>query len=163
MRSHIAHPSPDLTDDPSAHGKAFTDEQIAATKAVMGVPTDETFFIPDDVAALYRAAGERGEAERLAWEARVEALADRAALDAALAGTGVEGWRDALPTFEVGEKLATRQASGKVFAALTEVVPGLMGGGADLSGNTGTLLKGEEQFTGATPAGRQVFFGIREA
>ncbi|MCB0962791.1 MAG: transketolase, partial [Acidimicrobiales bacterium] len=162
VRSHIAYPSPDHLDDPAAHGKAFSDEDVAATKAVMGFPTDEAFHIPDDVAALYRAAGQRGEAERKAWEQRVDALPDRAALDAALAGTGTEGWQDALPTFEVGEQLATRQASGKVFAALTEVVPGLIGGGADLSGNTGTLLKGAEQFTGATAGGTQLYFGIRE-
>lgn len=162
VRSHIAYPSPDHLDDPAAHGKAFSDEEVAATKEVMGFPPDATFHVPDDVAALYRAAGQRGEAERKAWEQRVGALADRAALDAALAGTGTDGWQDALPTFEVGEKLATRQASGKVFAALTDVVPGLIGGGADLSGNTGTLLKGAEQFTGATPGGTQLYFGIRE-
>ena len=162
VRSHIAYPSPAHTDDPAAHGKAFSDEEVAATKEVMGLPPDRTFHIPGDVADLYRAAGRRGEAERKAWEQRTADLPDRAALDAALAGTGIDDWQDALPTFEVGEQLATRQASGKVFAALTEVVPGLMGGGADLSGNTGTLLKGEQQFTGATPAGRQLYFGIRE-
>jgi transketolase len=163
LRSHIAYPSPKLTDSPAAHGKAFSDEEIAATKEVMGFPPDETFFIPDDVAAYYRDAGARGAEHRDAWEKRLASFdGDRAALDAALAGTGTEGWADALPTFEVGTKIATRVASGQCFAALTATVPGLLGGGADLSGNTGTLLKGAEQFSKETPAGKQIYFGVRE-
>jgi transketolase len=163
VRSHIAHPSPKLTDSPAAHGKAFSDEEIAATKEVMGLPPHETFHVPDDVAAYYREAGARGAAERAAWQQRLEASAvDREALDAALASTGVGDWAAALPTWEPGESVATRVASGQCFAALTTTVPGLMGGGADLSGNTGTLLKGVEQFCAETPAGKQIFFGIRE-
>jgi transketolase len=163
VRSHIAYPSPTLTDSPAAHGKAFKDEDIAETKRVMGMDPDATFAIADDVAEYYRAAGARGAEHREAWEARVAAFAgDRQAFDAALAGTGVAGWESALPTWEVGEKVATRVASGQVFAALTAEVPGLMGGGADLSGNTGTLLKGVDAFGAQTPAGKQMYFGIRE-
>ncbi|MFN8019555.1 MAG: transketolase [Acidimicrobiales bacterium] len=163
VRSHIAYPSPKLTDSPAAHGKAFTDEEIAATKAVMGLPPDETFHIDDEVAAYYRAAGARGAAERTAWEERVAAFAgDRAVLDAVLAGEGLPGWEAALPTFEPGTKIATRVASGQCFAALTETVPGLIGGGADLSGNTGTLLKGQDHLSREHPGGKQVYFGIRE-
>ena len=42
LRTHIATPSPTLTDDPEAHGLAFDAEAIAETKAVMGLP-DEPF------------------------------------------------------------------------------------------------------------------------
>lgn len=67
VRSHIAYPSPGLTDSPAAHGKAFSDDEIVATKEVMGMPPHETFHIPDDVAAFYREAGARGATEREAW------------------------------------------------------------------------------------------------
>jgi transketolase len=163
VRTHIAYPSPKLTDSPAAHGKAFSDEEIAATKAVMGMPPEETFHVPDDVAAFYRAAGARGAEDRARWEERLAASdLDRAAFDAALGATGVGDWAAALPTWEPGEKVATRVASGQCFAALTATVPGLIGGGADLSGNTGTLLKGQEQFCAETPGGKQLYFGIRE-
>lgn len=162
VRTHIAYPSPNLTDSPAAHGKAFSDEEITATKAVMGMP-DEPFHIPDDVLALYREAGARGAAEREAWEERTAAIGgDRTELDAILAESGIDGWASALPTWEPGDKVATRVASGQCFAALTATVPGLIGGGADLSGNTGTLLKGQQAFSAATPEGRQLFFGVRE-
>ena len=163
LRSHIAYPSPTLTDSPKAHGKAFSDEDVRATKEVMGFPPDETFHIPDDVAEYYREAGQRGAGVRAAWEDKVGAWeGDRADLDAVLADTGVEGWEDALPTWEVGEMIATRVASGKIFAALTEVVPGLIGGGADLTGNTGTQLKDAAVLSKEEPGGRQIHFGIRE-
>jgi transketolase len=163
VRSHIAYPSPGLTDSPSAHGKAFSDDEVARTKEVMGLPADATFHIDDDVAALYREAGRRAAGARAEWEDRRARYAgDEQALAAALAGTGVDGWTDAVPTWDPGVAVATRVASGKVFAALTEVVPGLVGGGADLSGNTGTLLKGQDAFSKDTPAGKQLYFGVRE-
>ncbi|MEZ5178447.1 MAG: transketolase [Acidimicrobiales bacterium] len=163
VRSHIAYPSPGLTDSPKAHGKAFSDDEIRATKEVMGMPPDETFFVPDDVAAYYAEAGRRGASARAAWQQRVDGFGgDRAELAAVLADEGLPGWRDALPTWEPGEKVATRVASGKVFAALVPEVPGLLGGGADLTGNTGTELKDVGVLSKAEPGGRQVHFGIRE-
>jgi transketolase len=62
----------------------------------------------------------------------------------------------------VGDKIATRVASGDCFNALIDVVPGLIGGGADLTGNTGTELKGSTIQAVDTPEGRQVHFGVRE-
>jgi transketolase len=163
LRSHIAYPSPTHTDSYKAHANPFSDDDVAETKKVMGFPPTETFHIPNDVAELYRAAGRRGSSARLAWEQRREAWdGDRSAFDAALGGTGTDGWEQELPTWEPGDKLATRAASGACFAALAGPVPGLIGGGADLSGNTGALLDGAEQLTRDTPAGRQIYFGVRE-
>jgi transketolase len=162
LRSHIAFPSPDHTDDPATHGYALKDAEIAAAKAVMGLP-DEPFWVPDDVLELYREAGRRGRAAREAWQARLDGwTGDRAEFDAAQAGEGLPGWEDALPTFEVGASIATRVASGQCFNALVDRVPGLLGGGADLTGNTGTELKGATIQAFDSPEGRQIHFGIRE-
>ncbi|MGI8710296.1 MAG: transketolase [Acidimicrobiales bacterium] len=163
VRSHIAYPSPDLVDDPAAHGQAFTDEQVRATKEVMGFPPDETFSIPDDVGAYYREAGKRGAAVRTEWQQRVDAFdGDRDAWQAVIDNTGEAGWEDDLPRWEAGDKVATRKASGKVFASLTAKVPGLLGGGADLTGNTGTELDDVGVMSPKDPGGRQIHFGVRE-
>jgi transketolase len=163
LRSHIGYPSPKYTDTAFAHGSPFGAEEIAATKAAMGIP-DESFWSPDDVVEHMRAAGVRGREAREAWEARYEGWTeDREALDAALAGTGVPGWADALPTWEAGEKIATRNAGKKVVNALLPVVPGLVGGGADLTGNTGVELDDDTgAFSVTNRKGRQLHFGIRE-
>jgi transketolase len=162
LRSHIGHPSPTLTDSPKAHGLAFDDDTIREAKQVMGLP-DEPFHVPDDVLSLYRAAGERGRGDREDWEKRLAAFAgERAALDCCLDAEGLPGWEQALPTFGLDDTLATRQASGKVLQALLDSVPGLVGGGADLTGNTGTAISDAGVMSADEPGGRQIFFGVRE-
>lgn len=163
LRSHIGYPSPAFTDNPKAHGNPFDAAEIRRTKEVMGLPPDESFYVPDEVLELYRAAGSRGAASRQAWQQRFDASAvDRKIWNAAWAGTGVDGWDAKLPLFEVGTSLATRQASNQVLNALADVVPGLVVGSADLTGNTGVLFDGAAAQSAETPGGRQVHYGIRE-
>ncbi|MFN0092760.1 MAG: transketolase [Acidimicrobiales bacterium] len=163
LRTHIAYPATEHTDDHAAHGYAILDEEIAATKAAMGLPTDETFFVPDDVRGFYRAAGRRGGDARRAWQERRDAWAGRVdELEACLAGRGLDGWEAKLPTWAPGDKaVATRVASQACITALVEVVPGLVGGGADLTGNTG-LRFGGELAGPSRPDGRAFAFGVRE-
>jgi transketolase len=163
LRSHIAYPSPDHTDDPEAHGYALKDDSIRAAKEVMGLPADETFYVPDDVLGLYRAAGTRGSELHEAWAKRLDAYeGSRAELEACLSGTPLPGWQQALPSWEAGDQVATRKASGSCLQALAETVPFLLAGGADLTSNTGTVLKGVGVQSAEDPGGRQLYFGIRE-
>ncbi len=162
LRSHIAYPSPSLTDSPKAHGDPFSSEEITATKRILGMP-DEPFWCPDDVLEHMRAAGSRGRAAREDWETLLSRWErDRDQLDAMLAGTGLPGWTDALPTWQPGEAVATRNAGKAVLNALAPVVPGLLGGGADLTGNCGVQLDGATAFSVLHPEGRQLHFGVRE-
>jgi len=163
LRSHIGAPSPELTDHHSAHGYAFKDDEIAATKAVLGLPVDEPFHVPNEVVEYYRAAGSRGAARRDEWQDRLDAAAiDKDRYAACIAGAALDGWQDALPTWDVGESIATRNASKACLGALVPHVPGLVSGGADLTGNTGTALPDPAPLTKAAPDGNQLYFGVRE-
>ena len=164
IRSHIGFPSPDHTDDPAAHGLAFDEADISATKAVMGIP-DEPFWVPDEVLEYYRAAGSRGSVARIDWEQRsAAALSGRSAeWDATLAARPLGAdWADALPSYGPDDSPATRAANQKVLNALDPLVPGVLGGSADLTGNTGTRLDDTEALQPDSPGGRQVHYGIRE-
>jgi transketolase len=163
LRTHIGTPSPTLTDSPKAHGLAFDAAAITATKAAMGIP-DEAFYITDEVLEMYRAAGHRGASARGEWEAGLAAaLGSQAdAWEARTHDRGLDGWEAALPTFEIGESVATRVALAKGLTALAPVFPGLMSGSADLTGNTGVELKGEPALSTANRTGRQVHYGVRE-
>ncbi len=162
LRTHIGYPSPSLTDHHEAHGLAFGDAEITEVKAVMGLP-DEPFHVPADVLEYYRAAGARGAEAHADWEARLESASDqRAEWDASWSATGLDGWDEALPEFERGTMMATRKASQKVLDALVPLVPGFIGGAADLTGNTGTVLAGQSVQSAADPGGRQIYFGVRE-
>ena len=162
LRSHIGYPSPKFTDTAHAHGNPFGPEEISATKAVLGMP-DESFWSPDDVLEHMQAVGVRGRAAREAWYSVHDNWTEnRAELDAVLEGRGLEGWQNSLPVWEAGESVATRSAGKKVLNALAPVVPGLMGGGADLTGNCGVELDGGVAFSRLNRDGRQIHFGVRE-
>ncbi|HZX55727.1 MAG TPA: transketolase, partial [Ilumatobacteraceae bacterium] len=155
LRSHIATPSPDLTDHHEAHGNPFTPEQVTRTKEVMGIP-DTPFWAPPELVSAYRAyCAERGANEYEQWSKRKAASTiDDAAWDACWSATGIAGWEAALPSFQQGEKIATRVAIEKAFNASLDGVPGLFAGAADLTGNTGTKLQGQEAQSFEHPGGR---------
>jgi transketolase len=162
LRSHIAYPSP-KTDDPHTHGYALFDDEIAATKRVLGIPENETFWVPDDVLEWYREVGRRGAPLRAQWQARRASLPAADVFTACLEGRGLDGWEQKLPVWKPDDKpIATRVASGECIKAILDVVPGLVGGGADLTGNTGTQIKGHGVMSADEPGGRQIYFGVRE-
>ena len=163
LRSVIAAPAPAASGTPAAHGYAIFDDEIAATKKLMGLPAGEAFHVPAEVLDHYRRAGTAGQDERFAWEARAAAFdGDRGGLEACLAATGRAGWQDELPSFQPGQSVATRKASNAALQALLAAVPGLTGGGADLTGNTGTVIADGGTFSAGASAGRQIYFGVRE-
>ncbi len=166
VRSHIGYPSPKVTDTSKAHGEPLGAEEIARVKEILGLPADD-FSVPADVLDFYRAAGERGRQARREWESRREAAtvasSDVAAeMEACSSSRPLEGWAAKLPRWETGGDVATRVASGEVLGAIFDVVPGLVGGGADLTGNTGTAVAGAAAISRADASGRLVYFGIRE-
>ncbi|HMD46958.1 MAG TPA: transketolase [Acidimicrobiales bacterium] len=164
LRSHIGWPSPDLTDTAKAHGDPFGEDEIKKTKEILGLPPEETFYVPDAVLDYYRQMGARGRAVRDQWHERFEAsIGDRrAAWDAGQAGKGLEGWEAKVPTFEVGGELATRRAINTCLNATVELIPGVIAGAADLTGNTGMAIDGADRQSPEHPGGRQVYYGIRE-
>lgn len=163
LRSHIGWPSPKLTDTAAAHGNPFGTDEIRVTKEILGLPADQDFYVPDDVLEMYRQCIPRGKALRNAWQQRFDSWqGDKAELNACLQGRALDGWHRKLPSWEPGDSIATRNALGSVLNASMDVVPGLMAGGADLTGNTGTALKDEPLQSRENPAGRAIAYGIRE-
>ncbi|HET7839076.1 MAG TPA: transketolase, partial [Rectinemataceae bacterium] len=67
-----------------------------------------------------------------------------------------------LPSFAKGEKIATRSASGKALGAVAKAWTNLVGGSADLTGPNVTQLPEGGIYTASTPAGRMIYFGVRE-
>jgi transketolase len=163
LRSHIGWPSPKLTDTAAAHGSPFGAEEIEVTKKLLGLPTDQTFWVPDEVRDFYGQQITRGAERHAEWTERFAAWkGDRAAWEAAQAGRGLPGWADDLPGFKAGTQLATRHAINQCIDATAAKLPGLLAGSADLTGNNGVKVKGAEMQSRQTPEGIQVHYGIRE-
>jgi transketolase len=164
LRSHIGYPSPHMTDNPKAHGSPLGEDEVRATKEILGLPPDETFWAPGEVLDMYRQAIPRGQAARATWEKRAaDWTGDRETWDTVWNVEGRSGWQSKLPIWtEPGEKVATRHSVNKVLNALTEAVPSLVAGGADLTGNTGTKLDDSPVQSVEHPEGRALAFGVRE-
>jgi transketolase len=162
LRSHIGYPSPDHTDDHEAHGLAFDADDVTRTKEVMGIP-DEPFWSPADVVETYRKhAATRGSDAKAAWEQRAGDTIASPEWTACWNQTGIDGWDADLPSYELGESLATRKAIKAAFDATLPKLPGLVAGAADLTGNTGTQLEGSTLNSVDHPGGHQIAYGVRE-
>jgi transketolase len=163
LRSHIGWPSPKFTDTAEAHGSPLGEDEVRKTKEILGLPPDQTYWVPDDVLEMYRKAIPRGQRLRRKWKKAFDAWeGDRSEMEACLEGRGLDGWEAKLPTWQAGEQLATRKANKACINAVRDVVPGLMGGGADLTGNTGTDIEDSGVQSLDEPGGRLIYFGIRE-
>ena len=163
LRSHIGWPSPHLTDTAKAHGDPFGADEIRLTKEILGLPTDQTFWVPDEVREFYQLQVTRGAKDHAEWVARFEGWGgDRAVWTAAQAGHGLPGWTEDLPQFEACSQLATRRALNQCIDATADRIPGLLAGSADLTGNNGVKVKGAEIQARESPGGIQVHYGIRE-
>jgi transketolase len=165
IRSHIAFPAPHAIDTAKSHGSALGEDEVRATKEVMGFDPDKKFWVEESVYE-HMSLKDSGAGVQAGWEARFEAWRERfpeAAedWDRAWRGEPREGWRDALPKWQAGESVATRSAGQKVMACLAEFGPTMIGGAADLVASTMTSYEGAGQFS-RVHAGRNIPFGIRE-
>ncbi|NUK85359.1 transketolase [Streptomyces lunaelactis] len=173
-RSIIAWPAPHAQNTEAAHGSALGDEEVAATKRVLGFDPEKSFEVSEGVLSHTREALDRGREAKGEWEKTFAAWRtanpERAAeFDRIRAAELPAGWEEKLPEFEPGKGVATRAASGKILQALGAVIPELWGGSADLAGSNNTTIDKTSSFLpegnplpGADKYGRTVHFGIRE-
>jgi len=178
LHTIIAWPAPTKQDTGKSHGSALGGEEVAATKELLGFNPKKSFEVDRAVLSHTRKAKARGKAAHKAWDktyaAWRRANAERAELlDRLTAGELPQGLDRALPVFPADNEkgLATRAASGKVLAAIAEVMPELWGGSADLAESNNTTMEGAESFIPkgkqtrewkGGPYGRTLHFGVRE-
>ncbi|MGO9936414.1 MAG: transketolase [Terracidiphilus sp.] len=148
------------------HGEAMGAADTAATKKFFGFPEDQSFYVPEEALANWRKAGERGAALEDEWKQLFEKYRAQypdlaAEFERTKSNKRKAGWEKALPSFPAGKPVATRNAGNAVMNAIAEAVPELFGGAADLTASTKTIFKSSPHFAD-DPAGRNVFFGVRE-
>ncbi|HTA13280.1 MAG TPA: transketolase [Solirubrobacteraceae bacterium] len=165
VRSHIAYPAPNAVDTAKAHGAPLGEEEVRATKQVMGFDPDLSFQVQDGVYE-HMSLRNAGAAAQQEWERREAGWRERypqqaEEWDRAWSGRLVDGWQEALPSFPAAEQIATRSAGQKVMAALGQFGPTLAGGAADLVESTKTLFEGAGEYS-RVHTGRNIPFGIRE-
>ncbi len=165
-RSHIGYGSPNKQDTASAHGEPLGDDEVAATKAALGMPA-ELFHVPAAAADMFAARATSMKRKMNKWKREFNTYAEAhpelaKAWDAFMQDRVPEDIEAALPSFEAGSAVATRSSAGKVLNALAKKIPQLVGGSADLAPSTKTLLDGMGSVAKGSFAGRNLHFGVRE-
>ncbi|HAT1144221.1 TPA: transketolase [Corynebacterium striatum] len=176
VKTVIGYPAPNKMNTGGVHGAALGDDEVAATKEVLGFDPAQTFEVSDEVINHTRKLRERGAQSHAEWQEKFDAWASanpeaKALFDRMQSRELPENFDSELPTWDAGESVATRKASEATIQALAAAVPEMWGGSADLAGSNNTVIKGAESFgpesitTGAwnaQPYGRNLHFGIRE-
>jgi transketolase len=165
VRTVIGYGSPKAGTN-KVHGEAMGAADTAATKKFFGFPEDQSFYVPEDALANWREAVKRGAGQEAEWNKlfagyKAEFPEVAAEFERTQAGKLKAGWETAIPSFPVDKPVATRNAGQSVMNAIYDSVPELFGGAADLTASTKTIFKASKHFA-EDPAGRNVFFGVRE-
>ncbi|MBJ8347065.1 transketolase [Antrihabitans sp. YC2-6] len=177
LRTIIGYPAPTKMNTGGVHGSALGDDEVAATKKVLGFDPDKKFEVRDEVIAHTRKLVDRGRDAHQTWQVEFDAWAEREPerkklLDRLTAQELPDGWDAEVTSWDPGSKpLATRAAFGQVLNDVAPKLPELWGGSADLAGSNNTTIENVKSFGPhsistkdytADPYGRVLHFGIRE-
>ena len=167
LRTHIGYGSPNKVDTAAAHGSPLGADEVKLVKKFFGFDPDQSFVVSEDVLSFYRAAGKAGIEKEKVWNNLFNQYREKYPVEAneyVSTSNGIlpGGWKEKLPVFSGDEKIATRKASGKVLNAIAAEIPFLIGGSADLSPSTDTILDDFDSFSAEHYDGRNFHFGIRE-
>ena len=167
IRTHIGYGSPNKEDTAAAHGSPLGADEVKLVKQFFGFDPDQSFVIPDKVLSFYREAGKKGIEKEKLWNNLFKQYKEKYSEEAnewvtISSGKLPNSWKELLPVFKGPDKIATRKASGKVLNAIADKLPFLIGGSADLSPSTDTILDKYPSFSPEHRDGRNFHFGIRE-
>ena len=167
VRTVIGYGSPNKQGTSAAHGSPLGEDEVALAKQNLGWGATGKFHVPGDALEHFRGALDTGAAAEAEWGLRFQAwraaCPDLAAeWERAMAGEFAPGWRAALPSWEAGASIATRNAGGEALNVLAKFAPTMIGGDADLAGSTKTLINGASNTGPGQPTERNLRFGVRE-
>lgn len=160
----IGYGAPTKQGTSATHGAPLGDEEIAGTRAALGWDHDP-FVIPEDILESWRQLGEKGAAAHAEWDKRLSGHAQAGEFQRRMAGELPDGraMQDYLESLAKDPpKVATRKASEMALGAITEALPEMLGGSADLTGSNNTKTSSTKPLTKDDYSGRYIYYGIRE-
>lgn len=165
-RTNIAFGAPKKMGTAAAHGAPLGAEEVTATRAALGW-FHAPFVIPDEILIAWRELANRGRKKAAAWASLFDASAHKPEITRRLQGQLPETWKGAVQDLiiqlqEEKPEQATRQLSQRVLDILTDKVPELIGGSADLTGSNNTKAKSQRDVTPLDFQGSYIRYGVRE-
>ncbi len=164
----IGYGSPNKSGKASSHGAPLGDDEIKLVRKKLGWK-HKPFEIPEDIMNSWREIGEKGEELEKKWndilnkkdnkiKEELERLNKRELptnLDKILGD-------EKLKFFQTKPKMATRQCSSSVISTISNIIPELIGGSADLSGSNNTKTENSKVINSKNFSGNYIHYGVRE-
>jgi transketolase len=174
VHTKIAAGAPPKEGTAAAHGEPLGAEAIKALKESCGWLWSDAFHIPDEINANIENYRQRGCLLQKAWDQ----LFEKYQREFPTLAEEWRAWFTEIDSHRIWETLssiavsnqsggllqskATRVISAEVLNLISNVVPNLIGGAADLAPSTKTLLSGRGDFSKENRHGANLHFGVRE-
>ena len=160
--------SPNKSGKASSHGSPLGDDEVKLVRKKLGWK-HQPFEIPSDIMNSWREIGLKGEQLETKWknsldkkDKKIKEEVERLAKgDLPLSLDKVLG-DEKLNFFQTKPKMATRQCSSSVIKTITNILPELIGGSADLSGSNNTKTENSKVITSKNFSGNYIHYGVRE-
>lgn len=168
VHTQIGYGCPAKQGKASAHGEPLGAENVKAMKEFLGYPSQEPFYVPQEVYDNYAklaAQGAKAEEEwnKLFADYCAKFPEEKALWDKFNGGVDAEALLNDKDFWAYEDKpVATRALSGTMINRLKDIMPNLIGGSADLAPSNKTHMNGETDFSKENYLGRNLHFGVRE-
>jgi transketolase len=166
-KTHIGYGSPNKQDTSGVHGSPLGDDELIAMKENLGWPSEESFYIPNEVQEIFNNRVKDLRAEYEEWQKQFNQWQTK---EPELSQKFSNAYKKSIPESlfqdlvqEIAEETgATRSLSGKAIQKVAEIMPGFVGGSADLAPSNNTYIKSENAISKSDFSGKNFHFGIRE-
>jgi transketolase len=158
---------PEVEGTSKAHGEGGAKFSDADRVKVLGLPENEKFFVSKETREFFAERKKQLLADYEKWNETYQAWRKANPELAKMLDSGLEkkvpsDLLSRIPNFPTDAKIATRKAGSDVLQPVSEALPLLISGSADLHGSTLNYINGDKDFSPDNPSGRNIRFGIRE-
>ncbi|MBN1780675.1 transketolase [bacterium] len=166
-KTTIGFGSPNMAGTSEVHGAPLGEEELLASKRNMNFPAEPSFYVPDEVRAVFKNRAEELKTVYEAWQSLFAAWKtahpDQYRLWMQMKDRELPDDLESQLISSLPEKAsATRGLGGKVLNKAVQIVPSILGGSADLSPSTKTDIGGKGSVLKNDYCGANLHFGIRE-
>ncbi len=167
-KTTIGFGSPNKSGKASSHGSPLGDEEIALVRKKLKW-NSKPFEIPKDILKAWREIGQKGTKLETKWletldkkDAKIKSILKETYIKSDLKNLKDLIKKEKTKYFETKPSMATRQCSSAAIESISNILPQLIGGSADLSGSNNTKTNNSKVISSKNFNGNYIHYGVRE-